>query len=245
MLLLGSLIAPDIVRENPPPPVAEQRPSAPASTPIVADEERQLKAAPGEETIAGDGTGDNPSGSTPRREATRDRESEKIDPDPRKEISRLIAPAAPKPVPRDQPRTAPPRPSQKPVAKEKPRVATTETEPTVKKEEIHCGANAKRPLFALPPPARQATVLGHATAAQAAQMIQITQAQLDMPISGRFIANARVFVHIDGTPDRAWGAALLPAGLSAQTGDRVEYTPAHLDPATPCHYIPALISRVL
>ncbi|MGC1861470.1 MAG: hypothetical protein WA733_10190 [Methylocystis sp.] len=80
------LDAPDIMQENPPPPVAEQRPSAPASTPIVADEERQLKAPPGEETIAGDGTGDNPSGSTPRREATRDHESEEIDPDPRKKF---------------------------------------------------------------------------------------------------------------------------------------------------------------
>jgi hypothetical protein len=236
--------APDIMREDPP-PVAEQPRGAPASTPNVADEERQLKAPPGQVTIAGDGTGDNPNGSTPKREATRDRESEEIDPDPRKEISRVIAPSAPKPVPRDQPRTAPPRPSQKPMAKEKPRVATTETEPTVKQQEIHCGANAKRPLFALPPPARQATVLGHATAAQAAQMIQNTQAGLDMPISGRYVANARVFMHIDGTPDRAWSAALLPAGLSAQTGDRVEYTPAHLDPASPCHYIPALISRVL
>ena len=133
---------PDIAPENPPPPAAEQPPGAPASMPIVADEERQLKAPPAQETIAGDGTGDNPSGSTPRREAARDRESEEIDPDPRKEISRLIAPAAPKPLPREQPRTAPPRPSQKPVAKEKPRVATTETEPTVKKKEIHCGANA-------------------------------------------------------------------------------------------------------
>jgi hypothetical protein len=237
--------APEIMREDPPPPIAEQRPAAPASTPNVADEERQLKAPPGQETIAGDGTGDNPSGSTPKREATRDRESEEIDLDPRKEISHLIAPSTPKPVPRDQPRTAPPRPSRKPMAKEKPRVATTETEPTVKKKEIHCGADATRPVFALPPPARQATVLGHATAAQAAQMIQNTQAQMDMPISGRFIANARVFVHVDGTPDRAWSAALLPARLSAQTGDRVEFTPNHLDPASPCHYIPNLISRVL
>ncbi|MGA3063454.1 MAG: hypothetical protein ABSD90_09540 [Methylocystis sp.] len=240
-----ALDAPDIMQESPPPPVAEQQPAARASTANVADEERQLKAPPGQETIAGDGTGDNPNGSTPRREATRDRESEEIDPDPRKEISRLIAPAAPKPVPRDQPRTAPPRPSRKPIAKEKPRVATTETEPTVKKQEIHCGANATRPVYSLPPPARQATVLGHATAAQAAQMIQNTQAQMDMPISGRYVANARVFVHIDGTPDRAWQAALLPAGLSAQTGDRVQFTPTHLDPASPCHYIPALISRVL
>ncbi len=234
--------APAIPPENPPPPIAERQPAAPASTPNVADEERQLKAPPGQETIAGDGTGDNPNGSTPRRDAAR--ESEELDPDPRKEISRLITPTAPKPVSRDQPRTAPPRPSQKPMAKEKPRVATTETEPTVKKKEIHCGANAKRPVFSLPPPARQGTVLGRASAAQAAQMIQNTQAQMDMPISARYVANARVFVHVDGTPDRAWSAALLPAGLSARTGDRVQFTPNHLDPASPCHYIPNLISRV-
>jgi hypothetical protein len=75
-------------------------------------------------------------------------------------------------------------------------------------------------------------------------MIQNTQAQMDMPISARYVANARVFVHVDGTPDRAWSAALLPAGLSARTGDRVQFTPNHLDPASPCHYIPNLISRV-
>jgi hypothetical protein len=236
------LDAPDIMREDSPPPAADERPKDMASTPNVADEERQLKAPPGQETIAGDGTGDNPNGSTPRRDAAR--ESEELDPDPRKEISRLITPTAPKPISRDQPRTAPPRPSQKPMAKEKPRVATTETEPTVKKKEIHCGANAKRPVFSLPPPARQGTVLGRASAAQAAQMIQNTQAQMDMPISARYVANARVFVHIDGTPERAWSAALLPAGLSARTGDRVQFTPNHLDPASPCHYIPNLISRV-
>ena len=237
------LDAPEIMRENPPPPVAEQQPAAPASTPNVADEERQLKAPAGQETIAGDGTGDNPNGSTPRPDAARDRESEEIDPDPRKEISRLITPFA-KPVPRDQPRTAPPRTSQKPAAKEKPRIATTETEPTVKRKEIHCGANATGPVYSLPPPARQATVLGRASPAQAAQMIQNTQARMDMPISARYVANARVFVHIDGTPERAWSAALLPAGLSARTGDRVQFTPNHLDPASPCHYIPNLISRV-
>ncbi len=38
--------AAEIMQENPPPPAAEQRPSAPASTPNVADEERQLKAPP-------------------------------------------------------------------------------------------------------------------------------------------------------------------------------------------------------
>ena len=68
---------------------------------------------PGQETIAGDGTGDNPNGSTPKRDAARERESEEIDPDPRKEISRLITPFA-KPVPRDQPRTAPPRTRESP-----------------------------------------------------------------------------------------------------------------------------------
>ena len=67
--------AAEIMQENPPPPAAEQRPSAPASTPNVADEERQLKAPPAQETIAGDGTGDNASGSTPRPEAARDRYS--------------------------------------------------------------------------------------------------------------------------------------------------------------------------
>jgi hypothetical protein len=238
------LDAPDIAPENPPPPVAEQRPSAPASTPIVADEERQLKAPPGQETIAGDGTGDNPSGSTPRREATRDRESEEIDPDPRKEISRLIAPAAPKPVPRDQPRTAPPRPSRKPVAKEKPRVATTETEPTVKKEEIHCGANATR-FFPSPPRSRQGEVLGQLTESQAASAMETNQRLFDLRISPHYIGNARLAVHVDGMPAGGSSVVLLPRGLSARAGDRIEFLGGHVDPSTPCHYIPPVASRVL
>ena len=64
-------------------------------------------------------------------------------------------------------------------------------------------------------------------------MIQITQARMDMPISGRYVANARVFLHIDGTPDGASRAALLPAGLSAQTGDRVEFRPIISTPRRP------------
>ena len=232
-----------IMQENPPPPVAERQPAAPASTPNVADEERQLKAPPGQETIAGDGTGDNPSGSTPKREATRDRESEEIDPDPRKEISRLIAPAAPKPVPRDQPRTAPPRPSQKPVAKEKQRVATTETEPTVKRKEIHCGADATR-FFPSPPLLRQAQVLGQLTESQATSTMEVNQRLFDLRISPHYIGNARLAVHIDGTPAGGWSVVLLPRGLSARAGDRVEFLGGHVDPSMPCHYIPPVVSRV-
>ena len=238
------LDASDIMPENPPPPAAEQPPGSPASTPIVADEERQLKAPPAQETIAGDGTGDNASGSTPRREAARDRESEEIDPDPRKEISRLIAPAAPKPVPREQPRTAPPRPSQKPVAKEKPRVATTETEPTVKKKEIHCGADATR-FFPSSPTLRQGEVLGQLTESQAASAMEVNQRLFDLRINPHYIGNARLAVHIDGMPVSGSSVVLLPRGLSARAGDRIEFLSGHVDPSTPCHYIPPVVSRVL
>ena len=183
-----------------------------------------MKAPPAQETIAGDGTGDNASGSTPRREATRDRESEKIDSDTRKEISRLIAPAA-----QNRFRGNDREPRRRAVAKARGERKAARRDDGNRTDREAAGnplrRQRQRRLFALPPLARQATVLGHATAAQAAQMIEITQAQMDMPISGRYVANARVFVHIDGTPDGAWGAALLPAGLSAQTGDRVEYTP--------------------
>ena len=237
------LDAPEIMQENPPPPAAEQPPSAPASTPNVADEERQLKAPPGQETIAGDGTGDNPNGSTPRREATRDRYAEEIDPDPRKEISRLIAPAAPKPVPREQPRTAPPRPSRKPVAKEKPRVATTETEPTVKKKEIHCGADATR-FFPSPPTLRQGEVLGQLTESQAASAMEANQRVFDLRINPHYIGNTRLAVHIDGMPAGGSSVVLLPRGLSARAGDRIEFLGGHADPSMPCHYVPPLVSRV-
>ncbi len=88
-------------------------------------------------------------------------------------------------------------------------------------------------------------MLGQATKAQAAEMIKRTQARRDMFISPNYIDNIRIFVHVDGAPEGASLAVLLPPGLSVQAGDRVEFLAGHLDPPTPCHYIPNLASRVL
>ena len=75
--------------------------------------------------------------------------------------------------------------------------------------------------------------------------MEINQALLICRISRRYVANARLFVHIDGTPDSGSSVALLPPGLSARAGDRIEFLSGHLDPSSPCHYIPPLVSRVL
>jgi hypothetical protein len=40
--------------------------------------------------------------------------------------------------------------------------------------------------------------------------------------------------NVDGTPERRLGGGA--AGV--QTGNRLEFAPAHLDPSRPCHYTP-------
>jgi hypothetical protein len=117
-------------------------------------------------------------------------------------------------------------------------------ETTAKRQPIQCGANAKV-VFPISPPLKRGQILGQLTKDQADRLIQINQANADTFISPEYEDNVRVFVHVDGTPEGKWGIVLLPEGLTARTGDRIEWLGVHQDPSRPCHYIPPLVLRLL
>jgi hypothetical protein len=209
----------------------------------LADEDREQKAEKGEANTSG--AGKDKALTAPPQDSSDRRESEDTRPEPNKEISHLVPPAAPTPVSRTKTRIAPPGPLKQPAAKSrKPDEKATQDEATMKRQNIECGAKAKV-AFEPSPRTRQGQVLGRLTKDQADRMIQVTQAYLDMLISPRYLDNMSIFVHLDGTREGAWIMALLPAGLSVQAGDRVEMLGAHLDPSALCHYIPTLVLRVL
>jgi hypothetical protein len=126
--------------------------------------------------------------------------------------------------------------------KEEPQKEDDET--TAKRQPIQCGANAKS-FFPISPALKRGQVLRQVTKDQADRLMQINQANADMFISPGYGDNVRLVVHVDGTPENKRGLVLLPEGLTARTGDRVEWIGVHLDPSRPCHYIPPLVSRLL
>ena len=226
---------------QPPPSAATKSPSRQGGFGArdPAEEERQQKAELGKIPHDGDGTASSPT--VAPRSVSAEQDREEIDPDPRKEISRLVpAPQGPR---AKKKRVAPPGLDGKAVAREKPKTETADAT-TIRREPLHCGENARNPVKSQGRLAF-AVVLGEATSEQAAQMIQRTQATLDMSISPDYLSQVRVFIHFDWTPEGAWAAALLPPGLSVQRGDRVEILGHHLDPERSCHYIPAFVRRVL
>jgi hypothetical protein len=189
----------------------------------IADEERQQKAWPDGTVINGDGI-------------------EELKNDPDKEVLRIVPPRPKDPDPPQRTNIAPPGQSSKPTAKEKPKEEADAS--TAKRQQITCAANAKT-VVRNSQVQRRGQVLGQLTKEQADRLILITQANADMYISPDYVDNIRVYVHVDGTRDGAWLVALLPHGLAVQSGDRVEFTPSHLDPFRACHYIPHLVSSVL
>jgi len=241
-------VEPDIKREsqeNSTPPSragANERLKNGSSLREIADEERQQNAPRGEQTISGAGTDKILSGSS--QEPGNKRESEDTPPDPNKEISRLIPPVSSPPLPSPRAPIAPPGPPKQLAARRRADKTATQNETTMKEKKIECGANA-RLFFAAPPHARRGQVLGLLTQGQATKAMQINQANYDLHINPNYASNIRIFVHVDGTPEGAFGVALLPAGLSVRIGDRVEYLTGRVDPSMPCHYIPPLVSRVL
>jgi hypothetical protein len=107
----------------------------------------------------------------------------------------------------------------------------------LKEQKFECGAKAKRPELAVAV-RKQARVRGFATEAQALAMMRSTQAQRDRHINPNYIRNQRVFVEtLDGTTKFA---VLLPAGLTVNVGDVIEYDQGHIDPSDSCQYIPNL-----
>jgi hypothetical protein len=206
----------------------------------IADEEHQQKAWPDGTMINGDGTDKSRTASL--SDSGKRRDSEELKNDPDKEVFRLVPPRPKDPESPQGTKIAPPGQGSKPTAKEEPKEEADAS--TAKRQQITCGANAKA-LARSSQVQRRGQVLGQLTKDQANRMIQITQANRDMYISPEYVDNIRVFVHVERTRDGAWTVALLPHGLAAQSGDRVEFTLTHLDPFRPCHYIPNLVSSVL
>jgi hypothetical protein len=206
----------------------------------IADEERQQKAARDSMTIDGNGTENSRSAEQNNTGENRDNEEPKNDPN--KEAFRLVRPLPKSSRSQQKERIAPPGQDAKATVKEEPQKEDKET--TAKRKPIQCGANAKI-AFPNSSSLKRGQVLGQLTKDQADRLIQINQANTDTFLSPGYADNVRVFVHVDGTPEGKWGVVLLPEGLSARTGDRVEFVGVHQDPSRPCHYIPPLVLRLL
>ena len=105
----------------------------------------------------------------------------------------------------------------------------------IKEPKLECGAKARWSS----PRARmrkQAMVIGIATAAQALAMTRSSQVVADRRINPNYATNTEVFAE-------TWeGKAIvvLPAGLTVNAGDVIEFDQGHIDPSDPCQYIPNL-----
>jgi hypothetical protein len=105
----------------------------------------------------------------------------------------------------------------------------------IKEPELKCGAKAKWP------PRRagireQAAVTGIATPAQALALVRSTQVMMDRHINPNYVANIEVFTD-------TWEGhtvVVLPAGVTVNVGDMIEFDLGHVDPSNPCQYIPNL-----
>jgi hypothetical protein len=105
----------------------------------------------------------------------------------------------------------------------------------MKEPKLECGAKA----MLSPPRARmrkQAMVIGIATEAQALAMTRSSQVAADRRINPNYATNTEVFA------DTWAGKAIvvLPAGLTVNAGDVIEFDQGHVDPCDPCQYIPNL-----
>ena len=105
----------------------------------------------------------------------------------------------------------------------------------IKEPELKCGAKAKWP------PRRagireQAAVTGIATPAQALALVRSTQVMMDRHINPNYVANMEVFT--DTWEGRT--VVVLPAGVTVNVGDMIEFDLGHVDPSNPCQYIPNL-----
>jgi hypothetical protein len=105
----------------------------------------------------------------------------------------------------------------------------------IKEPKLECGAKARWPS----PRARirkQAVAIGIATAAQALAMTRSTQVMVDRRINPNYATNTEVFADIwEGKT-----VVVLPAGLTVNAGDVIEFDQGHVDPSNPCQYIPNL-----
>ncbi len=219
---------------------AHDRKAAGGGVPEVGDADRSLKAPLGSATVSGEGQTEAKEGAAPASQQPG--EGEPTPPDPNKEISHLV-PTAKKAGSSRKPRLALPGPAAR-AAREKPDPKATDEEATIKSEDIHCGANAKMPTPAVAE-RRTAQVLGLLSDEQASVVHAKMQVVRDLWVNPRFLHVRAVAVHFDGQPENAWNTTFLPPGLNVKVGDRVETAGGHVDPSSPCTYIPRLVLRVL
>ncbi len=105
----------------------------------------------------------------------------------------------------------------------------------IKEAKLECGANARQ--HALRAGTRgQAAVRGFATPAQALALVRSTQVLMDRHINPNYLANMEVFTD-------TWEGktvVVLPAGVTVNVGDMIEFDYGYVDPSNPCQYIPNL-----
>jgi hypothetical protein len=107
----------------------------------------------------------------------------------------------------------------------------------IKQQKIECGVMAKSPTPAVAT-RKQARVKGFATRAQALQIMRSNQAALDRHVNPSYIGIQRLFAEaLDGSKRFI---VLLPAGVTANVGDVIEYDTHHIDPLDSCQFIPNL-----
>ena len=105
----------------------------------------------------------------------------------------------------------------------------------IKEPKLECGAKARGPSLR-PGIRQQAVVIGIATAAQALAMTRSTQVLTDRRINPNYATNTEVFA--DTWEGKT--AVVLPAGLTVNVGDVIEFDQGQVDPSNPCQYIPNL-----
>jgi hypothetical protein len=105
----------------------------------------------------------------------------------------------------------------------------------IKEAKLECGAKAtQRALRART--RGQATVRGIATPAQALALVRSTQVMMDRHINPNYLANMEVFT--DTWQGRT--VVVLPAGVTVNVGEMIDFDYGYVDPSNPCQYIPNL-----
>lgn len=236
----------EIVIESPPlpPPPAEMdtRVKPLSGPPDIADQEKKAKAPKGEFDQNGDGNEEKRDGSP--YNGSDMREAETAQPLPQRNDADLAVPTQPTVDFHRKLALGPIGPARGQATVKEPDAAANQDETTITRQEITCGAKARRQIG---PTLRlsEGVVVSVVTKDQALATIQRTQQLLDMYLSPDYVDNVRLYVQSMGWNSFAGGVVLLPAGVSVKAGDHVEIIGTRLDPQRPCHYIPSLVLRVL
>jgi hypothetical protein len=212
-----------------------------------ADAERQGKGTADARTI--DGRGTDKVATLAPRSAAEQKDSADLSNDPQKEIVRIVPPRTDT---RSRRETAAPR-GLEGAAWAPDGVKQDDTETTAEQQPIQCGPNGKVKI-----PRSQYLMRGRVLAALAESetgpIVKSNERNYDLWFSPAYVAKPKVRVQVepgayfpvvDGTRLGPYLIVTLPDGLNVQTGDTLEFTFHHLDPARPCHFIPNSATRVV